>query len=73
MVPWNNVGSCGIIARFCLKSLKPILEISRPSILMYPVLASKNLKKAVIIVDLPAPVRPTIPILLKAGTLNETF
>ena len=43
-------------------SCKPILEISTPSITMEPPADSMIRNKARVKEDLPAPVRPTIPI-----------
>lgn len=40
----------------------PTVEISTPSMEIEPLDASTILKMAVVRVDLPAPVRPTIPI-----------
>ncbi|KAH3683180.1 hypothetical protein WICPIJ_005849 [Wickerhamomyces pijperi] len=57
----------------CLKFFNPMDVTSMPSILMYPVSGSRNLNKAVMMVDFPAPVLPTIPILLFGSTSKETF
>ncbi|KAH3670506.1 hypothetical protein OGAPHI_001021 [Ogataea philodendri] len=72
MVPVNSVGSCGMIARPCLRALSPIFEMSSPSMVMLPSSRSTNLKKLVIMVDFPAPVRPTTPIFSPAFTWKET-
>lgn len=53
--------TCGIIEIFSLRSCKPIVEMSTPSIIIDP---SKyaSLNRPWIIDDFPAPVLPTIPI-----------
>ena len=57
---------------FFRKSCKPIFERSILSIMIFPV-GSESLNKAVINEDFPAPVLPTIPILLLAAVLKLTF
>jgi hypothetical protein len=49
------------------KSSRPILEISTPSIKMVPEEGSISRKSTVVRVLLPAPVRPTIPALVREG------
>ena len=44
------------------RSLSPIFEISIPSMVMLPQQDSSMRNKASVMVDFPAPVRPTIPI-----------
>lgn len=46
---------------------KESLEMSTPSSKIYPVLSSTVLSRLFKIEDLPAPVRPTIPILPQGG------
>ena len=53
--------TCGIIDTFSLKSCNPISLIDTPSIFILPC-GSARRNKADIRDDLPAPVRPTIPI-----------
>jgi len=65
IVPVNNNGSCGIIPIFDRKSSRPIFEILIPSMTMFPSSDSTSLNNADINEDLPAPVRPTIPVTLK--------
>mmetsp|Transcript_16137 Transcript_16137/g.54436 ORF Transcript_16137/g.54436 Transcript_16137/m.54436 type:complete len:239 (-) Transcript_16137:1261-1977(-) len=60
-VPSKITASCGIMATRSLKSPRPILETSTPSISTVPPHGSTSLKSAIMIVDLPAPVRPTTP------------
>ena len=80
--PWNSTGSCGMMEMRERSTSRPILEISTPSMEMEPLAASTILKIAVVSVDLPAPVRPTIPIykdklefnpnkLIKKKNMNE--
>lgn len=52
-----------MIVIFDLKSSKLILEISLPSKMICPSKASKILRRDIMIVDFPLPVRPTTPIL----------
>ncbi|KAH3666043.1 hypothetical protein OGAPHI_004232 [Ogataea philodendri] len=72
IVPVNNVGSWGIIDNPFLSVLRPSLEMSRPSMVMLPLSRSTNLKKLVMIVDFPAPVRPTTPTFSPELTWKET-
>jgi hypothetical protein len=51
----------GIIVNLLRRSVKPILDISRPSIRIRPVVASTKRKKDNARVLLPEPVRPRIP------------
>lgn len=55
------MGSCGIMEILDLKSFNPTVAMSTPSISMAPSMGA-NLKREAIKEDLPAPVRPTIPI-----------
>jgi len=50
------------MARRDRKSWRPILEMSRPSMVIEPAESSTRRKSVDIILDLPAPVRPTTPI-----------
>lgn len=59
--------TCGIMLRFPRRSWSPIVDISTPSITILPPDPSRTLNKQFVIVDLPAPVLPTIP------TLNRKF
>ena len=52
-----------------LRLERPIFKTSTPSMTMLPV-GSANLKRAVMRLDLPAPVRPTIPIFSLALVLR---
>lgn len=61
IVPANSVGSYIIIVIDSLNYLNEIVEISYPSINNFPFIASRILKIVNVIVDLPAPVLPTIP------------
>ena len=63
-VPSNIVESYIMIVIFSLSYLKGICFISLPSIIIYPLEASKILNKLIVMVDLPAPVLPTTPILV---------
>lgn len=59
----ESVGStCGMIVSLPLRSCKPIVEISMSSIRILPSAASIILKRQLVRLDFPAPVRPTIPI-----------
>lgn len=57
----TNKQTCGMIDSFSLKSCNPISQIDTPSMVSFP-LGSASRNKADINDDLPAPVRPTIPI-----------
>ena len=63
---------CGIIDIFFRNSCNPILLMFMSSIKIVPV-GSDSLNRAVISEDLPAPVRPTIPILSLASVLKLIF
>lgn len=54
--------TCGMIVSLPLRSCKPMLEISTPSMKTEPSAASIILKRQLVRLDFPAPVRPTIPI-----------
>ena len=58
MVPENRMGSWGIIDILLLKVLRPIFEISTPSMMILPSLISTSLNNAVTRELLPAPVLP---------------
>ena len=60
----NKTGSCGITVSRSLRSDKPMLDISIPSILIHPLKLSIILHNTSPKVDFPAPVLPTMPILL---------
>jgi hypothetical protein len=59
--PENKTGSWGMIAILDRKSWRPIDLLSMPSIIICPS-GSASLNKEAISDDLPAPVRPTMPI-----------
>ena len=54
--------TCGMIVSLDRRSWSPILEMSMPSITIFPPALSRIRNKAKVSVDLPAPVRPTMPI-----------
>lgn len=60
--------TCGITVNLSLKSWRPIDLISISSIIIEPEMASMILKSDNASEDFPAPVRPTIPIFIPAGT-----
>ena len=62
MVPSNIVASYKIIVIDSLSYDKDNVDMSTPSIKIYPFIASRILNKDNVIVDLPAPVLPTTPI-----------
>lgn len=66
--PAKRVGSCGITVTFSLNFYRSILAISTPSISTWPPNSSTILLMLIQIVDLPAPVRPTMPILVFGRT-----
>lgn len=70
-VPWNRIGSWGMIPKRDLRSWSPSLQMSTPSIMMVPAEGSTSLKKTCIRVDFPLPVRPTMPILSPPLILRE--
>ena len=57
-----NVITCGMIVSLERRSCSPIVAISIPSIKILPPALSRMRNKAKVRDDLPAPVRPTIPI-----------
>ena len=57
-----NVVTCGMIVSLERRSCSPIVAISIPSIKILPPALSRMRNKAKVRDDLPAPVRPTIPI-----------
>ena len=59
--PENNIGSCGMIDILERRSCSPIVLMSIPSIKILPS-GSVSRKRAAIMVDFPAPLRPKIPI-----------
>lgn len=61
--PTKSVGSCGMTAKWDLRSWSPIVEMSRSSITIFPSVGSTKRNKALMKVVFPLPVRPTIPIL----------
>lgn len=71
MVPWKQVGSCGMIARDARSCFKGIRSIWSPSIDMQPSHAT-NRNKQDRRLDLPEPVLPTIPIFSPASIEQET-
>ena len=66
-VPLKRIGIYGMIVILSLRSESPSLEISTPSINIYPSLASMILHRVKQSVDLPAPVLPTTPIFYPAS------
>ena len=62
MVPSNIVASYKIIVIDSLNYDKDNVDMSTPSIKIYPFIASRILNKDKVMVDLPAPVLPTTPI-----------
>ena len=62
MVPSNIVASYNIMVIDSLNYANDSVEISTPSIKIYPFIASNILNNDKVIVDLPAPVLPTTPI-----------
>jgi hypothetical protein len=60
-----------MIAIFDLRSYSPSLDISILSIKIFPLESSTILNKACMMDDLPAPVRPTIPIFSPALMVAE--
>ncbi len=61
-LPSNNAASCGIIASRRRRSIRPIVLVSSPSMLMCPSSASIMRNKESVNELFPAPVRPTTPI-----------
>lgn len=57
------IPTCGIMVSLERKSCRPMVEMSWPSIHMLPPAALMMRKRARVNEDLPAPVRPTMPIL----------
>lgn len=53
MVPENRTGSCGIMAKRVRRSWSLTVEMSTPSMVMLPFLASRKRKRASESVDLP--------------------
>jgi len=56
-----------------LNYFNDIFYVSMSSIKIYPSVLSNNLRILIVIVDLPAPVRPTIPILSIGLILNDNL
>jgi len=71
-LPLNSVGSYGTIVIFCLRSFKSTLLMSTPSISIEPLSSSSRRDTVCDIVDLPAPVLPTIPTFMPCETTNDT-
>lgn len=71
IVPLNMTESYIILVIDSLNYFKDIFYVSISSIKIYPSTLSNNLRILIVIVDLPAPVRPTIPILSIGFILNE--
>lgn len=61
-VPWKRIGSWGMIPNQDLRSWRPSMQTSIPSIIIFPPEGSTSLKNTWIRVDFPLPVRPTTPI-----------
>ena len=71
-VPSNRVGSWGIMLNLDLKSCRPMVEMSSPSITILPPTGSTMRNRACISVDFPLPVRPTTPIFLPPQNVHVT-
>ena len=71
-LPRKSTGSWGMTVSLSLKNSRDMDEISIPSTRILPYSTSIILAIASPIVDLPAPVLPTMPTLAPASTLNET-
>ena len=69
--PSKIEGSYIIIVMDDLNYYKLKVEISIPLMSIDPSIASSNLKRVIVIVDLPAPVLPTTPIFSKEFILIE--
>ena len=66
-------GSCGMKVIYWRSYFKLTLAMSIPSIKIEPPANSTNLDRAMLTVDLPAPVLPTIPIFSPLFTSKESF
>lgn len=64
----NVLCTCGMMVSLDLRSCRPISDIFTPSMRISPAAASSNLKRHSVMEDLPAPVRPTIPICTQTHT-----
>ena len=62
MVPSKRTGSWGMMPNRDLRSWSPKVQMSTPSIIIFPSEGSTILNNAWISVDFPLPVRPTTPI-----------
>ena len=71
-VPSKRIGSWGMIPNRDLRSWRPIVEMSMPSMIILPPEGSTSLKKTWIRVDFPLPVRPTTPIFSPPRKLRVT-
>ena len=71
-VPWNRVGSCWMMERQLRSCCRERRRTSMPSMTMLPADSSTVRKRATAREDLPAPVRPTTPTRVRAGTENES-
>mmetsp|Transcript_119214 Transcript_119214/g.344841 ORF Transcript_119214/g.344841 Transcript_119214/m.344841 type:complete len:201 (-) Transcript_119214:1183-1785(-) len=69
--PVKPTGSCGMIARRRLKTWRPRVEVSTPSMKMQPPSKGHIRKSACNNELFPAPVRPTTPKLVPPGTAKE--
>merc|ERR1719234_2557741 len=67
-LPENRVGSCGMIVSLALRSCRPMVVISLPSMGTLPLVGSIILNSARLRLDFPAPVLPTMP----TFSLSET-
>jgi hypothetical protein len=63
--PENKTGSWGIMAKLRRRDCSFSFDMSRPSMMILPCRASKKRKSVKVSVDLPEPVRPTIPTLAR--------
>lgn len=71
IVPLKITASYIMLVIDSLNYYKDIFYVSISSIKIYPSILSNNLRILIVIVDLPAPVRPTIPILSIGLILND--
>ena len=69
-VPSKRTGSWGIIPSRDLRSWSPNVEMSIPSITIFPAEGSTSLNNTWTRVDFPLPVRPTTPIFSPPWILN---
>jgi hypothetical protein len=73
IVPLNKNGTCGIIDILLLNECNPIDSILQLPINIYPSIGFAILNIACKILDLPAPVLPTIPTFYPYFTEKDRF